>query len=129
MPEFKRKLPLKRTFLLVGVVHSYLGTLLGVGGLLQPFILRTGLLKLQITGTLAACLFIMDVFKASAYVSIGFNYFTYLPHIVGASIAGFIGTWCGKRVTHKVSENTFRTVFRLLVTLISFRLIYMGLTN
>jgi uncharacterized membrane protein YfcA len=128
MPKLKRPMPLKRPFLWVGLIHGYLATIFGVGGLLQPMVLRTDLLKLQITGTLAACLLSLDVMKTVAYGSVGFNYLDYLPHILGATVAGFLGTWVGKRMTHRVSETLFRQVFRALVTLVALRMIYKGVT-
>lgn len=126
MPEIKRQIHIRYPFFFVGVAHSYLGALLGVGGVLQPCILRTKLLKLQITGTLAACLLTLDAMKASSYISFGFNYLNFIPHIIGATLAGFLGTWVGKRVTHRVSEQLFRRVFRILVSLVAIRLIYQG---
>ena len=119
--------PLTWIFLPVGVAHSFLGTVFGVGTLLQPTILRTPLSKLQITGTLAACLLCMDVFKLTGYIAHGFDYSDYWPHIVCATIAGFIGTVAGKRVTHRVSEQTFRLVFKWLITLVALRLVYRGI--
>ena len=86
----KHQTPLTWIFLPVGVAHSFLGTVFGVGTLLQPTILRTPLTKLQITGTLAACLLCMDVFKLTGYIAHGFDYRDYWPHIVCATIAGFI---------------------------------------
>lgn len=121
--------PLKHPFFLVGVAHSYLGSIFGVGGILQPLLLRTELLKMQLTGTLAACMLALDILKATGYTSFGFNYADYLPHIIGATIAGFAGTWVGKRVTHQISERLFRQVFKILVTVIALRFIYLGLTR
>lgn len=123
-PEVKWRLPIKHPFLYIGGLHSFLATMFGVGALLQPAILRTKLLKLQITSTLAACLITMDVFKMTGYISYGFDYSEYIPHIILATIAGFIGTWLGKRITHKISEETFRLGFKLLITLVALRLLY-----
>lgn len=114
-------------FFPVGVAHSFLGTVFGVGTLLQPTILRSPLTRLQITGTLAACLLIMDVFKLTGYVAHGFDYTRYWPHILCATAAGFVGTVLGKRVTHRVSEQTFRQVFKCIITLVALRLIYRGI--
>jgi uncharacterized membrane protein YfcA len=129
MPSLKRTLPIKHPFFYVGVVHSYLGALFGVGGVLQPIILRTNLLKLQIVGTLSACMITLDVMKVTGYVSLGFSYFDYIPHIVGATFAGFLGTWIGKQVTHRISEVAFRRVFKVLVSVVAIRLIYLGWTT
>ena len=125
--NFKLPTGSSKVFVLVGAVHSFVATIFGVGAFLQPAILRTELVKLQITGTLAACMLSMDIFKIIGFSSFGFNYLTYLPHIVGATIAGFIGTWIGKKVTNRISEITFRNVFKWLVTLIAFRLIVKGI--
>lgn len=120
-------LPVKRPFIFIGIMHSYLGSLFGVGGVLQPLLLRTDLVKMQLTGTLAAAMLSLDVLKATGYSSFGFNYLDYLPHISGATIAGFVGTWAGKRVTHHVSEALFRRTFRMLVSVVALRFIYTGL--
>ncbi len=128
-PSWKHGMPIKHPFFFVGVVHSYLGALFGVGGVLQPIILRTDLIKLQIVGTLSACMITLDVMKVTGYVSLGFSYFDYIPHIVGATLAGFLGTWIGKRVTHRISEQAFRRVFKILVSLVALRLIYLGWTT
>lgn len=61
-------------------------------------------------------------------MSFGFSYRDYLPHILGATVAGFAGTWLGKWVTHHISETLFRQVFRGLVTVIALRLIYKGMS-
>ncbi|MBX2825253.1 MAG: sulfite exporter TauE/SafE family protein [Gammaproteobacteria bacterium] len=128
-PKTEWRLPMKHPFFLIGGVHAFIATLFGVGGLLQPSILRTSLLKMQITGTLASCLLIMDVFKLYGYFYYGFNYLDYLPHILAATIAGIIGTWCGKRITHRISEQLFRTVFKTIITLVALRFLYRGLTG
>ena len=108
------------------MVHSFIATVFGVGAFLQPAILRTELIKMQITGTLAACMLSMDIFKVFWFSNIGFDYLIYLPHILCATIAGLVGTWLGKRTTTMVSEQTFRRVFKFIVTLIALRLLFKG---
>jgi uncharacterized membrane protein YfcA len=71
----------------------------------------------------------MDGFKFIGYGSFGFNYLDYVPHIIGATLAGFAGTWAGKRVTHQVSEKLFRTAFRVLVSIVALQMIYRSLSG
>jgi uncharacterized membrane protein YfcA len=125
-PILKSKSPFKHPFFLVGTLHSFISTLFGIGALLQPILIRSQLLKAQITATLAACLVSMEVMKITGYVHYGFNYVDYLPHIVMASVMGFLGTWLGKRITHHVSEQAFRLVFRWLISIVALRLLYRG---
>lgn len=125
-PRVDWRLPFRHPFFMIGGAHAFIATIFGVGALLQPAMLRTRLLKLQITSTLAACMIIMDVFKIAGYVAVGFDYLAYLPHIVLATLAGIAGTWLGRHLTHAVSERLFRLVFKWLITLVALRLLYRG---
>lgn len=127
MPKLKKPPNIKYPFVWVGIVHSYLGSVFGVGGVLQPLVLRMDLVKVQVTGTLAVCMLALDVLKVTGYIAIGFDYLQFIPHIIGATIAGFAGSWVGRRATDYVSETLFRRVFRALVTIVALRLIYRGL--
>lgn len=122
------RFPFRYPFFPIGIVHAFLGTTFGVGAILQPAMLRTNLKKLEITGTLAACLVLLDVMKVTGYVSSGFRYQDFLPHIILATLAGFAGTWSGKRISHRISERLFRTAFKWLITAVAFRLVFKGLT-
>jgi uncharacterized membrane protein YfcA len=122
-------LGLPRQFLYVGGLHGCFGTIFGVGLFLQPAILRTGLNRQQITGTLAVCLLGLEAMKAAGYVSFGFSYAEYWPHILAVAIAGVAGTLMGRRLGDKIPEQRFRMVFRLLVTLAGLRLLAKGMVD
>ena len=110
--------------------NSYiLGTVFGVGGVLQPFMFRISLFKGQITGTLAAALLSLDVLKIFSYYSLGFNYFNYWPHILATSTAGIFGSLLGKRFSLRISESLFRKVFKCLITVFSLQLIIAEFCN
>lgn len=126
-PNISVKLPRFNVFSYIGFSHSFIGTLFGVGGILQPAILRTSMTQAQITGTLAACLFIMDIFKISSYVHNGFSYIPYTYPLMIAILLGFLGAWLGKRISVSISQNTFRRVFKLIITLVAIRLLLKGL--
>ena len=113
-------------FAIVGVVHSIFGTLFGIGGILQPLLLRTPMLKGQITGTLAVAMLSLDVMKIFSYSQIGFDYRPYLPHILVAALTALFGSWAGKHLSTRISEMVFRRVFRWLVTVLAARLIFEG---
>ena len=118
-----------RRFLMVGGLHGFFGTIFGVGLFLQPAVLRTEMTRLQITGTLAVCLLGLDAMKAVGYVSFGFSYAEYWPHILAGAIAGVAGTLMGRRLGDKIPEQRFRMVFRLLVTLAGLRLLAKGMVD
>ena len=120
LPSSPALTPKPNHFIYIGITHSILGTVFGVGGVLQPFIFRTSLFKGQITGTL-------DVLKIFSYYSLGFNYFNYWPHILATSTAGIFGSLLGKRFSLRISEFLFRKVFKYLITVFSLQLIIGGI--
>lgn len=127
IPPASFRLVAGRPFFFIGAGHGFLGTLFGIGTLLQPMILWTDLKKLQITGTLALCLFSLDLFKTVGYIVYGFDYSAYLAHIGIATIAGIVGVIIGKRITHLISETQFRFILKWLITAVALRLLAKGL--
>ncbi|XPF94808.1 sulfite exporter TauE/SafE family protein [Colwellia sp. RE-S-Sl-9] len=126
-PSISIKLPRFNVFSYIGFSHSFIGTLFGVGGILQPAIFRTAMTQAQITGTLAACLFTMDIFKISSYVFNGFSYFSYTLQLLSAIFFGFLGAWIGKRTSVAISRKTFRRIFKFIITMVALRLIFKGI--
>lgn len=127
-PKINWNVPLKHPYFVVGILHSFLSTLFAFGAFLHTIIIRTQLNKPQITATLAGSLLMMGVFKIVGYIAFGFDYLPYLWLILGATLAGFAGTWVGKRVSITMSEQKFRLIFKCLITLFAFRLLYRAWT-
>ena len=129
LPEVRWRPKLRHPWVAVGFIHSLLSTLFAYGALLHAIILHTGLKKRQIVATMGASLTGMGLFKITGYALNGFDYVPYLQTIGCAIAAAFLGTWVGRMVIDKISEQLFRAVFRALVTLTALRLLYVGLFN
>lgn len=129
LPEVRWRPQLRHPWALVGFVHSLLSTLFAYGALLHAIILQTGLKKRQIVATMGASLTGMGIFKITGYTLNGFNYGPYIQIIVFAILAAFLGTWIGRMIIERISEQLFRVVFRSLVTITALRLLYVGLFN
>ena len=129
LPGIRWRPQLRHPWAIVGFVHSFLSTLFAYGALLHAVILHTGLRRRQIVGTMAAALTGMGVLKIAGYAANGFDYRPYLPIIAASLVAAVLGTWVGKLVNDRVSEKTFRFVFKALVTVTAIRLIWVGLAN
>ncbi|MBU3002963.1 sulfite exporter TauE/SafE family protein [Paraglaciecola arctica] len=123
-PHISLPLPKSNVFLFAGTVHSFIGTLFGIGGIIQSLVVRTELIKAQVTGTLAACLFSMGLLKLTSYLVNGFSYEIYWLHICAAIAAGFIGAWLGKRTSIAISDKLFRNIFKIITTLVAGRLLF-----
>lgn len=129
LPEVRWRPKLRHPWVAVGFIHSLLSTLFAYGALLHAIILHTGLKKRQIVATMGASLTGMGLFKITGYALNGFDYVPYMQTISCAIAAAFLGTWVGRMVIDKISEELFRAVFRALVTLTALRLLYVGLFN
>ncbi len=127
LPAISWRPKLRHPWAIVGFVHSLFSTLFAYGALLHAVILHTGLNRRQIVGTMAACLTGMSVFKITGYFANGFDYTPYLQIIVFSIAAALLGTWVGKLVIDRISEELFRVAFRVLVTITALRLLFTGL--
>lgn len=123
-PDMKFKRDIPHPFFIVGLIHSFLSALFSFGGLFQPVMVRTKLTKLQITATLASGLMMMNFVKIAGYASFGFDYKPYLSVIVVAIIVSFPAAKIGKALLHHISEQQFRAVFKIIMTLFAVRLLY-----
>jgi len=129
LPGISWRPRLRHPWAVVGFVHSLLSTLFAYGALLHAVILRTGLQRREIVGTMAVALTGMSLFKISGYALNGFEYRPFALVILLSVLAAFLGTWVGKRINDRVSESLFRFVFRALVTVTALRLLYVNLAN
>jgi uncharacterized membrane protein YfcA len=129
LPAVSWRPRIRHPWAVVGFVHSFLSTLFAYGALLHAVILHTGLARRQVVGTMAVALTGMSVFKILGYSLNGFDYRPFATTIALAVLAAFAGTWVGKQVIDRISEATFRFVFRALVTLTAIRLFYVTIAN
>ena len=112
------------SFVALGLLHSFVSTVFAFGGFLHSVIVRLGLNRMEITGTLAGSLVFLSTFKLIGFATHGFDYRPYLALIAWATVAGFVGTWIGKKMNRKISEGFFIGVFKFLMTLTAFKLFY-----
>ena len=126
LPSVSWRPGLRHPWAIVGFIHSLLSTLFAYGAIMHAVILHTGLNRRQIVGTMGGCLSGMSLFKIVGYASFGFDYSPYYHVIAAAVTVSLIGTAIGKMIVDKLSEQKFRMIFRLLVTVTALRLLYVG---
>lgn len=123
-PEIRLKRGIPHPYFLVGVIHSFLSSLFSFGGIFQPVMVRTALNKAQITATLAVGLMCMNAFKIAGYASFGFDFRPYLPVMLLAILVAFPAARLGKALQHRISEEHFRLIFKIIMTVFAIRLLY-----
>ena len=127
LPNITWRPRLRHPWVIVGFIHTLISTLFAYGALLHSVILHTDLKRQQVVGTMAGGLTGMGVFKIAGYVIYGFDYSPYLVTIAAAVGVSFIGTAVGKKLGSRLSEEKFRLIYRVLITITALRLLYVGL--
>lgn len=111
----------------VGVAHAVSGTVLGMGSILQPVLLNAGIDRRALVGTFATCLLVLEAIRCIGYAATGFAYGPYVLPFIVATLAGFAGTWVGKRMIGRIPERTFRAIVMVLITVLALRLLVRGI--
>ena len=127
LPKVTWRPRIRHPWVIVGFIHTFISTLFAYGALLHSIILHTDLKRQQVVGTMAGGLTGMGVFKIAGYVFYGFDYSPYLVTIAAAVAVSFLGTAVGKKLGSRLSEDKFRLIYRVLITITALRLLYVGL--
>ena len=122
MPSRAFRLP--GHFAIFGALQTFLALFVGVAGPLSgAFLANTGLPKDRLVITHGTVMTVTHLCKILVFGFVGFSFAPYLPLIAGMIGAAALGSWCGTRLRDRVSENLFRKVFRIVISLLCLRMI------
>jgi len=127
MPKLKMipVIPMKFGFL--GAGATFISLFAGATGpILAPFFLREGLTKEGIVATKAACQLVVHSLKVIVFGAIGFAFADHLELIISMAIASVVGTALGKILLGKINETVFLWLFKGVITLLSLRMLILG---
>ena len=112
-----RNIPDEIAFSIAGFIAGFLGILIGaVGPTIAPFFIRKGFHKERIIATKAICQGFIHITKIITFGLIGFN-FTEQSHIILPMIVCVIfGTFFGKYLVKKISEENYLIYYKFLLT-------------
>lgn len=108
----------------VGIIHTFLSTVSGGGGLMQSLMVNSSLGKQAMVGTIAGTLLFMALFKSVGYLLAGFDYSPYLPMIGLCWIMGIAGTSLGSWCLDSLPDHFFRQLIKVSVTIFALRLFW-----
>ncbi|MDR9438167.1 MAG: sulfite exporter TauE/SafE family protein [Halomonas sp.] len=113
--------------LVAGAVTTLLSSLVGASGpMVAAFIKHSQFGRLAKVATFSACMLLQHLTKAFVFGVAGFVFRDWLPLMLVMVAAGFLGTWLGLRLLHRLSEHRFDTLFKWALTLLALRLIWLG---
>ncbi|SFT36401.1 sulfite exporter TauE/SafE family protein [Halomonas saccharevitans] len=116
--------------LIVGAVTTLLSSLVGASGpVVAAFIKQRQTGRLAKVATFSACMVAQHLTKAFVFGMAGFVFHDWLALMLAMVAAGFLGTWLGLRLLHRLSERRFDALFRWALTLLALRLAWLGAQN
>ncbi|TFH87841.1 sulfite exporter TauE/SafE family protein [Billgrantia azerbaijanica] len=112
---------------LAGMLTTVLSNLVGASGpMVAAFIKEGRSERLPRVATFSACMTVQHLPKAMIFGAAGFVFHDWLAFILAMIAMGFIGTWLGLRLLHRVSDQRFDALFKWALTLLALRLIWLG---
>tara|TARA_B100001146_G_scaffold224680_1_gene243555 strand:+ start:1067 stop:1831 length:765 start_codon:yes stop_codon:yes gene_type:complete len=121
----KRRIQSDKIFLLLGSLSGLVTVFIGAAGpLIAPFFIDRDLTKENIVATKAACQAIGHLGKMPIFIYFfGVNYLHHWSVLLPLVLAVYFGTKIGKKSLGLLSEQFFKKLFRLVLTIIAIRLI------
>lgn len=111
-------------FAIFGALQTFLALFVGVAGpLTGAFLASAGLPKDRLVITHGTVMTVTHLCKILVFGFVGFAFAPYLPLIAGMIGAAALGSWCGTRLRDQISASLFRKVFKIVITLLSLRMI------
>ena len=110
------------------IVSLIIGIFFGASGpFTSTFYIRQGILKEALIATKATCALMDHTLKISLFGLIGINVLAYGNVIVILVLAVIPGIYVGKRLLNKISDKTFKIVFKVLLGTLAIRIIVLQL--
>lgn len=114
-------------FGLVGFGATFLGIFVSASGtLVAPFLAHASPDRRNYVSTFSALMAIVHTAKLAAFGMLGIAMGPYVPLIAAMIATALIATWAGRLTLDRVPERLFRVVFRILLTLLALRLLYVA---
>jgi uncharacterized membrane protein YfcA len=125
MPNLGRLGAQGKRFALLGFATTFLGVFVSATGtLLAPFVASATPDRRIHVATMGALMVIAHIAKIVAFGFIGFAIGSYVPLMAAMIATGAVGNWVGEVALHRTSEQRFRLVLQLALTLLGLRLLW-----
>lgn len=110
--------------IIVGFSTTFISMFVGASGPLVGSLMQVnGYEKMRFIATFSSCMTFQHFLKAIVFGAIGFSFWQWLPLIIAMIISGAIGTWLGLKQLKKISNEKFKLIFRIILSLLCVQLI------
>lgn len=129
-PKLRASRPGKKSFFGLGAIGAFVTMFVGATGpLVAPFAAASSDKRQEVVATHAVLMTIQHSFKIVAFGLLGFAFGPYVPLLAGLLLLGFAGTFCGKHMLNFMPEHIFRILLKIVLTVLSLRLIVSGISG
>ncbi len=130
LPKFAQLGSTKYRFAVVGTVATFIGMFVSATGtLIAPFVASASPDRRNHVATMSALMSFSHIVKIIAFGALGVTVGSYIPLIVSMVATAMIGNWIGGKTLDRMPERMFRWIFRVLVTILAIRLLWVAFSN
>ena len=112
-------------FLFLGFGVTFLGMFVSATGtLLAPFVASAAPERRNHAATLGILMLFSHLSKLAAFGFIGVAIGSFAPLMAAMIVAGAVGNWLGEIALYRTSEQRFRLIFQIVLTVLALRLLW-----
>ena len=127
-PQLGRFGPERGRFALLGFLVTLLGVFVSATGtIVGPFVASASPDRRNHVATMSALMAITHMAKMAAFAWVGFALGAYVPLIAAMIASGMLGNRVGEQHLNRIREDWFRLGFKIIMTLLAARLLWVGL--
>tara|TARA_A100001037_G_scaffold296049_1_gene316001 strand:- start:294 stop:1064 length:771 start_codon:yes stop_codon:yes gene_type:complete len=127
LPKLARSGGETRRFAFVGFLVTFLGIFVSAtGSLLASFIASAAPERRNHVATMGVLMICSHVTKIIAFGVLGIALNAYIPLIISMVAGASIGNWIGGKMLDRMPEQVFRALFKVLITILGLRLLWVG---
>ena len=117
-------------FLVLGFVATFVGVFVSATGtIVAPIVASAAPDRRNHAATLGALMTFVHIAKMAAFGVIGFSIWNYAWLMAAMIITGAAGNWVGEVALEKISEQRFRLILQLVLTLLCLNLLWTAATG
>lgn len=128
LPALGRFGPERGRFALLGLGATFLGMFVSATGtLVSPFVAAASPDRRNHSATLAVLMTVVHIMKIAAFGALGVGIGAYLPLVAAMIATAAAGSWLGRAVLNRMEESWYRIAFKVVMTVLSVRLMWVAL--
>jgi uncharacterized membrane protein YfcA len=130
MPKIARTGSLRGRFGMIGFTATFIGIFVSAtGSLVGPFVAATCTDRREVVGTFSAVMGLVHLCKMIAFGLLGVSLAPYLPLMLAMVATAALGNLVSSRVLNHMPEQAFRQVFRIILTGLALRILWLAASN